>query len=90
MKRLCIVVHGVVQGVNYRASAAAEASRLGLVGHARNLPDGSVEIVAEGEEFTLNQLMDWAKNGPQGARVTDIDPSWSDASGEFASFDVKA
>jgi acylphosphatase len=65
-------VEGRVQGVYFRASAAAEARRLGLSGHARNLADGSVEVLAVGPSAAVAALLDWLWRGPPLARVTAV------------------
>lgn len=69
--RLCIV-SGRVQGVFFRASTADQANRLGLVGHALNLPDGTVEVLAAGREQDLDALCRWLRDGPPMARVNDV------------------
>jgi len=63
------VVSGKVQGVWYRASAQRQAQRLGVTGIARNLPDGSVEVIACGDEAAVMALVDWCRRGPERARV---------------------
>ena len=86
-KRLEILVSGRVQGVFYRASAKRVADSCGLVGYARNLPDGKVEIVAEatgdGGEAALRRLLDWCYRGSLLAHVDGLSFSWSEATGEF-------
>lgn len=67
-----VLVAGRVQGVGYRAACAREAARLGLGGHARNLPDGRVEVVATGAAEHVAALLDWCRVGPPGARVADV------------------
>lgn len=79
---------GRVQGVLYRASARAKARELGLSGYARNLDDGSVEIVAEGEEASLKRLVAWCRVGPPAARVTRVEIVRAPATGELAGFTV--
>ena len=69
------VVSGRVQGVFFRASTRDEALRLGLTGHARNLPDGTVEVVACGDDAALAQLGRWLEIGPPLARVTRVERS---------------
>jgi acylphosphatase len=61
-----------VQGVWYRGSARAEARRLGLVGWARNRPDGSVEVLAEGPSERLEEFVEWCRRGPPAARVRTV------------------
>ena len=85
-KRLHIVVSGRVQGVWYRASTRSQAQSLGLVGEVWNRSDGRVEIVAEGLEDVLQQFLTWCADGPRGARVDDLENSWSPATGEFDEF----
>lgn len=89
MKRIHILVSGLVQGVFYRASTEAEAKRLGLTGWVRNLPDGRVEAVAEGPEDALADLCQWAEQGPPAARVDRVERAWQAATGEFAGFETR-
>jgi acylphosphatase len=70
--RVRVVVSGRVQGVGFRYATVSEARRLGLDGWARNLPDGSVEIVAEGDAAAVGELIAWSRQGPPGARVTSV------------------
>ncbi len=72
-QRWRLVIDGRVQGVYYRASAQARAEELGITGYARNLADGRVEVLAEGEEQTLIQLLDWCWDGPPEATVQHVD-----------------
>ena len=88
LKQLQLVVHGRVQGVYFRASAQREAKRLGLGGWVRNRGDGSVEILAEGEEASIRELYGWAQKGPSAARVDRVDTRWRSFSGEFADFKI--
>jgi acylphosphatase len=67
------LVTGRVQGVGYRYFVLREAERLGLAGFARNLPDGSVEVVAEGAEEVLGQLEARLRAGPSFASVARVD-----------------
>jgi len=66
------VVSGRVQGVFYRASTREQAQQLGLTGWVRNCADGSVELVACGDEAVLSELESWLWRGPQYARVTAV------------------
>ncbi len=67
------VVHGRVQGVGFRWFVARQATRLGLVGFARNLDDGSVEVVAQGEASALESLAEALRRGPSMARVSSVE-----------------
>ncbi|WP_332671563.1 acylphosphatase [Aromatoleum sp.] len=66
---LRLAVYGRVQGVSYRAGARREALRLGLKGWVRNRHDGSVEALVSGPRSRVDAFVDWARNGPPGARV---------------------
>jgi acylphosphatase len=63
------IVSGKVQGVFFRASARNEALRLGLIGYAKNLPNGNVEVLACGEESAIAELERWLQIGPPAAQV---------------------
>jgi acylphosphatase len=82
------MVRGRVQGVYYRASALREARRLGLTGWVANRPDGSVELVAEGEEDQVKDLLAWSQHGPSTARVEKVDTRWRSYTGEFSEFKI--
>ena len=66
------IVSGRVQGVWFRASTREQAQRLGISGHAVNLPDGQVEVVACGVESALDELASWLTRGPELARVENV------------------
>jgi acylphosphatase len=76
MKRLFAVVHGRVQGVGFRAAALQTARALELAGWVRNRPDGSVEVLADGDELSLKRLEGFLRRGPPGAHVRGVDVSW--------------
>lgn len=88
-QRWHLLVSGKVQGVYYRASTEQKARDLGLTGYVRNLPDGRVEIVAEGTPEALQALKDWCHQGPEHADVSEIDAQDHAATGEFADFGIK-
>ncbi|QXP84714.1 acylphosphatase [Methylococcus sp. Mc7] len=88
MKRVHVHVAGRVQGVWYRASAARKAAELGLTGWVRNLPDGRVELVAEGDAETVDALLAWCRRGPPLARVAGLDVREMAVTGEFVEFAV--
>jgi acylphosphatase len=73
VRRRRIVVRGRVQGVFFRDSCRREAQRLGVRGWARNLEDGSVEVVAEGDDMAVRELERWCATGPPRALVTAVD-----------------
>ncbi|MCX7513893.1 acylphosphatase [Frateuria sp. STR12] len=66
------LVSGVVQGVFFRASTREQAQRLGLTGHARNLADGRVEVIAHGAPAALDALEQWLWQGPPAAQVAAV------------------
>ncbi len=88
LKQIQIRIQGRVQGVFFRASAQREAKRLGLTGWVRNLKDSTVELVAEGEEAGIKDLIAWAQKGPSAARVENIDVRWRSFVGEFFDFRI--
>ncbi len=71
-RRIHALVSGRVQGVYYRASTQEAARGLGLRGWVRNLPDGRVELEAEGPDDAVQRLIDWLRVGPPSARVDDV------------------
>ena len=68
-------VWGSVQGVFFRATCAREAALRGVAGWVRNLPDGSVEAVFEGEAHAVEAMTGWCRRGPEGANVDGVDSS---------------
>jgi acylphosphatase len=68
-----VVVHGQVQGVFFRDSCRREARRLGVAGSVRNVDDGTVEAVFEGDPDAVSTMVDWAHSGPSGAQVSRVD-----------------
>lgn len=87
--RAQVIIHGLVQGVFFRASTRDEAFRLGVNGWVRNLPNGSVEAVFEGEKKKVEQIVAWCSKGPAGARVSRVDLAWEPFRGEFSRFDIR-
>ena len=77
--RVHILVTGRVQGVGFRQFTAIRARALGLHGFARNLPNGQVEVVAEGERSALLKLLEALGSGPPGAEVSGVKTSWTEA-----------
>jgi acylphosphatase len=87
--RLRAVVHGDVQGVGFRYHLFDAARPLGVRGWVRNRPDGSVELVAEGERDQLDRVLEAARQGPLGAIVTGVEVEWGDARGDLTPFRVE-
>ena len=87
--RLHARVHGFVQGVYFRDTTRQTARALGVTGWVRNLPDGSVEVTAEGSRPALESLLNFLHAGPIHARVERVEAEWGAVTGEFASFHVR-
>ena len=87
-RRVELVVVGRVQGVCYRASTQEKAATLGLIGTVQNQSDGSVRVIAEGEQDALEALTEWCRQGPPFARVDDLSVQFSDAVGGFTEFTI--
>lgn len=88
MERVLIKVHGLVQGVFFRAHTQEEARRLGLTGYVKNTYDGGVETVAEGNRAKLENLISWCRRGPASAQVDSLKVEWLPATGEFKGFKI--
>lgn len=87
-KRVELIIRGRVQGVFFRAAAQREARRLGLVGWVKNRTDGSLELLAEGEEDSIRELTGWAHHGPSAARVDAVDVRWRGYTGDHYEFAI--
>jgi acylphosphatase len=88
-KRAHLLISGRVQGVFYRTNTKDQAERLGLFGWVRNLPDGRVEAVFEGEKSAIEEMIGWCHKGPPGAKVTDVRVKWEEYRGEFDDFRIR-
>jgi acylphosphatase len=88
-KRVRYLIRGDVQGVGFRWRVRDHARHVGLTGYVQNLPDGRVELVAEGPETTLEDLKAFCYRGPHGAQVSDIEISEASATAAFADFAVR-
>jgi len=89
MIRVHILVEGRVQGVGFRSYVRRLANQLGLKGWVRNLRDGRVEILAEGEEHLTDELVQWCYRGPTMAHVRNVLVEKEEATGEFNGFTTK-
>lgn len=86
--RAHVYVSGRVQGVFFRWETRDEAVRHGVKGWVRNLPDGRVEAVFEGEKEAVERLVEFCRQGPPGARVEKIQLTWEEPKGEFEGFHI--
>jgi len=84
--RLRAIVHGLVQGVNFRYYTQRRAEQLGVKGYVRNRWDGTVEVVAEGEKEAVAELLAFLKVGPSLAQVEKVDVEWQPYLGEYDYF----
>jgi acylphosphatase len=87
--RAHVFISGRVQGVSFRYYTYHEALRLGLTGWVRNLWDGRVEAVFEGEKAAVNAILDWCKSGPPPATVDSVDVDWEEDGETLTQFDVR-
>jgi acylphosphatase len=86
--RAHIFVSGRVQGVFFRQTTQQQAESHGVIGWVKNLPDGRVEAVFEGEEDAIKALVDFCRKGPRGAVVTDFSVDWLPFTGKFGNFEI--
>jgi len=87
-KRLHVYFYGSVQGIGFRYTAAKLAHEYEIAGWVRNLPDGRVEVVVEGDEETLRSFLQGIKDEFEGY-VTDVQPEWSNTKDGFIGFEVR-
>ncbi len=86
--RAHVIVSGRVQGVYFRGSTRREAMKYGVTGWVRNLPDGRVEAVFEGDKDMVDNAVEFAKIGPSHSKVTDIELNWQEYIGDFKDFRI--
>ncbi len=86
--RTHVYITGKVQGVYFRQNMRNIARKHNVNGWVKNLKDGRVEAVFEGEEDNVHQVIEWCHIGPTGARVDDVDVIYEEYRGEFDSFDI--
>jgi len=87
--RFHIFVSGRVQGVFFRENTRKKAQKLEVAGWVRNLPDGRVEAVFEGEKDKIEELVNWAKKGPMFAKVNGVEIILEEYKEEFDNFEIK-
>lgn len=84
-----VLISGKVQGVFFRSNTEDKAKELGLNGWVKNLPDGRVEAVFEGNEKKVKEMVEWCKKGPRFSHVRRIDVEFNKASNEFKNFEIR-
>jgi acylphosphatase len=89
MRHVKIRVHGKVQGVFFRQSAQEKAEELNVTGWARNEADGSVYMEAEGEDENLQRFLEWCRQGPPAASVSDMEHEFSEELKDFKGFRIE-
>jgi acylphosphatase len=89
-ERLHAIVEGKVQGVGYRLFVFRRAQQYDLTGWVMNLPDGKVEVTAEGEREKLDLFLNLLRTGPPMSSVRHIEFEWSKATSEFDAFEITA
>ena len=88
-KRVHLFYSGRVQGVGFRFTAETIALSLGVTGWVKNLPDGRVEVIAEGEEARLVQFLEKIRNGPMKPYIRGVESDWSEATTEHRDFSIR-
>lgn len=86
--RVHVYVSGKVQGVYFRQNTKEVAIMHNVTGWVRNLPDSRVEAVFEGDEMSVNKVIEWCHVGPPKAKVDDVSVKFEKYAGEFAGFEV--
>jgi acylphosphatase len=87
--RVHVFVSGNVQGVFFRQKTKQQAESLGVNGWVRNLPDGRVEAVFEGEAEAVKALVEYCHHGPSSARVENVEVNYENHRGEFSDFTTR-
>ncbi len=89
VKRVHVFVSGRVQGVFFRSNTKAKAEQLGIKGWVRNLKDGRVEAVFEGDDKEVEEMIEWCKKGPVYAKVEKVEVIPENYKGEFKGFEIR-
>lgn len=84
-----IIVQGIVQGVGYRFYVVEQARIYNIKGYTQNLPDGTVKVVAEGDQGMIEDFIKQLKIGPVSAHVSEVDVQWNDIESGFTDFDIR-
>ena len=88
-KQLLITVKGKVQGVFFRATTRDKAESLSLKGWVKNNSDGTVNILAQGNQEKIDQFLNWCKEGPQSAKVENISTMVPETQEQLDSFEIR-
>lgn len=88
MSEILCIVSGGVQGVSYRAYVQESATNLALVGYVRNLPDGTVEVVAQGLPDTLKEFVEYLNEGSLLAKVESVSVDWRSPKRQYDEFSI--
>ena len=86
--RAHVIIEGSVQGVNFRAACRDQARQIGVEGWVRNLADGRVEAVFEGQRPAVQRMVSWCYSGPTHARVERVNVSWEEPTGNEGPFGI--
>ncbi|MBT8364217.1 MAG: acylphosphatase [Deltaproteobacteria bacterium] len=86
--RAHVIISGLVQGVFFRMETKRAADRFGVFGWVRNLKDGTVEAVFEGDREPVDAVLGWCRQGPPHANVADVKVTWNDYTADFKGFDI--
>ena len=88
MKSLRVIIHGKVQGVNFRFATYEKALQFNLTGWVKNVAGRKVEALFEGEEEDLKEMLEFVKVGPQTARVTAVEEDYRDLPAQYSEFTI--
>ncbi len=89
MRRIHLLISGMVQGVGFRYETERKANALGIKGWVKNLANGGVETVAEGEDIAIDEFIKYCNQGPYGAVVREVKAEEEKYTGEFKNFEIK-
>jgi len=89
LKAIKVVVKGRIQGVGYRANTHKKATQLGITGYIRSVQGREIELVAEGKEEALEELIEFLEEGPSGAEIEECQVEWIEVTDEFIRFSIK-
>lgn len=88
-KQIRVIIKGRVQGVFYRASTKKQADQLGIQGWVRNLPDGSVEALFQGDQTIISKMLAWCRQGPPASKVETVSTENPEMTERFKTFEVR-